>query len=207
MRDLPVIGIVGGVGSGKSTVAAMLRDLGCVVADSDAYARQALGDPAIRDQIIHWWGHEMLSESSGEIDRKRLAAIVFANPDDRRRLETLTHPWIERKRREVFASAPDTAKALVIDAPLLLEAGLDRECDAVIFVDAPAAARQQRVQTSRAWSASQWQEREKAQLPLDEKRRKADHILVNSGDLADLRAAVQRLLGQIVIGWKNRPRA
>ena len=203
----PIIGIVGGVGSGKSTVAGMLRDLGCVVADSDAYARQALHDPAIRDQIVRWWGREVLNETSGEIDRKRLAAIVFANADERRRLETLTHPWIERKRRAMFDAAPDTARALVIDAPLLLEAGLAGECDAVIFVDASAAARRQRVQASRAWTETQWQQREKAQLPLDEKRQRADHVVVNSGDLADLRAAVERVLKEIVDGWKKRSRA
>lgn len=194
----PIIGIVGGIGSGKSTVAAILRDLGCVVADSDQFARDALRDPAIRSRIIEWWGDDVLDPSTGEIDRKRVAAIVFAEPVQRKRLEGLTHPWIERRRREVFANAPADAKALVIDAPLLLEAGLGRECDAVIFVDTPAKIRSQRVSDHRGWSASQWNAREAAQMPLDEKRRMAHHVVVNGGDLKALRAAVARTLDQIV---------
>jgi dephospho-CoA kinase len=201
----PIIGIVGGVGSGKSTVAGMLRDLGCVVADSDQYARDALRDPVIKPQLIDWWSRDILDGESGEVDRKKVATIVFAEPAQRRRLESLTHPWIERRRRAVFAAAPAEAKALVIDAPLLLEAGLAKECDAILFIDAPPDVRSRRVTDNRGWSQSQWNAREAAQMPLDEKRQMADHVVVNGGDLNDLRVTVARTLDQIIAGHGQRP--
>lgn len=201
----PIIGLVGGVGSGKSTVAAMLRDLGCVVADSDLFAREALRDPEIRKNITAWWGSDVLDPRSGEVDRGRIAAIVFADREQRKRLESLTHPWIERKRRELFESHTQAKPpAFVIDAPLLLEAGLAAECDAVIFIDAPADMRERRVQERSHWTHDQWRSREAAQLPLDEKRRRADHVIVNSGDLNGLRAAVARTLAEIAANSKRR---
>lgn len=200
----PVIGLVGGIGSGKSTVALMLREMGCVVADADGFAREALRDPQIKARIIAWWGDEVLDPGSREVDRHKLASIVFGDPDHRRRLEGLTHPWIEQRRRELFAAAPPTTKALVIDAPLLLEAGLERECDAIIFIDAPAGVRARRTAARRGWSESQLLARENAQMPLDAKRRAADHVIVNDGDRAHLRAAVARTLEQIVKRTKPR---
>jgi dephospho-CoA kinase len=197
-HPLPVIGIVGGIGSGKSAVAGILRELGCVVADSDGFARKALLDPAIKREIVSWWGEGVLDRKTGEIDRRAIASIVFSDPAQRQRLESLTHPWIERRRRELFAAAAPTAKALVIDAPLLLEAGLKRECDAIIFVDTPDEARSQRVAATRGWTAAQWHAREAAQMPLDRKRLMADHVVVNNGNLDDLRAAVQRVFARIV---------
>jgi dephospho-CoA kinase len=201
----PVIGIVGGIGSGKSTVGQALRELGCVVANSDDFARQALRDPTIRRQIVKWWGQAVLDPSTGEVDRSRIARIVFANPDERRRLETLTHPWIEAKRRELFDAAPPETPALVIDAPLLLEAGLDRECDLIIFVEAPADLRLRRVMDSRGWTQAQVRDREAAQMPLDAKRARADHVIVNTGDLATLHAATRGVLDKVVAGASRKP--
>lgn len=201
----PIIGLVGGVGSGKSTVAAMLRDMGCLVADSDQFARDALRDPRIRSTIIGWWGNDVLDSATAEVDRGKVAAIVFNDPDQRRRLEQLTHPWIERRRREVFASLEaQQARALVIDAPLLIEAGLADECDAVVFVDAPADVRRSRVHKRSNWTPEQWQSREAAQMPLDAKRARADHVVVNRGDLHELRAAVERTLERIVADGSER---
>jgi dephospho-CoA kinase len=194
----PVIGLVGGIGSGKSTVAGILREFGCVVASADDDARLALRDPAIKQQIVKWWGDAVIDPQTGEISREKLAEIAFANPDELRRLETLTHPWIEARRRELFAHAPSSAPALVIDAPLLLEAGLQRECDAIVFIDAPPQVRQQRVAATRGWSEQHLHAREAAQMPLDAKRAKADHIIVNSGDLRALRPDVQAVLQQVL---------
>jgi dephospho-CoA kinase len=144
----PVIGIAGGIGSGKSTVARVLAELGCVVCDSDALGRAALRDPVIRQELVRWWGDDIV-DARGEIDRGAVAAIVFRDPAERRRLEGLTHPWIEARRREQFAGAPDSATAFVIDAPLLYEVGLDAECDAVIFVETERAIRLDRLRASR----------------------------------------------------------
>jgi dephospho-CoA kinase len=196
-RPGTVIGLTGGVGAGKSTVAGMLADLGCVVVNSDELGRQALRDPAIRDQIVAWWGRSVL-DASGEIDRSAIARIVFAAADERRRLEALVHPWIEARRKQVFASAPRDAPALVIDAPLLLEAGLDRECDAVIFVDAPLRQRQERVRRERGWNEGELARRELTQVSLDRKRSGAHHVVVNDGNLDALASKVRETLQEIL---------
>ena len=192
----PVIGLTGSIGAGKSTVARILGELGCVVVHSDEHARAALRDPAVRDTIVSWWGTDVL-DADGAIDRAAVARRVFSDPAERTRLEGLTHPWIEARRREVFDAAPADAPALVIDAPLLLEAGLDAECDAVIFVDAPRPVRLARV-AERGWDDAELARREDSQLPLDEKRSRADHSLWNDGDLDDLSVRVRTILQNIV---------
>jgi dephospho-CoA kinase len=192
-----VIGLVGGIGSGKSTVARMLADLGCVVADSDASARQALRDPAIKAKIVQKWG-EVILDSGGEIDRSKLASIVFSDPQALKELEGLTHPWVEARRKEVFDAAGPQTPALVIDAPLLLEAGLETQCDAVIFVDADEEIRHQRVQAGRGWDAAELAKREERQISLDQKRRRADYVIQNNAGLGELKEQVRRILSMIV---------
>ena len=191
-----IIGIVGGVGAGKSTVAGILAGLGCVVADSDAMAREALRDPDLRAKILSWWGPAVLDES-GEIDRGVIAGIVFSSAPQRRRLESLVHPWIETRRRALFEQAPPDARALVIDAPLLFEAGLDRECDAVVFVDTDRDRRVARLTGSRGWNEAELTKREKSQLSLDDKRARADYFVINNGDLDELSEQVRRILNEL----------
>jgi dephospho-CoA kinase len=193
----PIIGLAGGIGSGKSTVARLLGELGCIVCESDALARQALRDPQIKSTIVQWWGSKVL-DGEGEVDRAAVAHIVFADADERRRLEQLTHPWIEAKRKAMFEHAPPGTPALVIDAPLLFEAGLDAICDEVVFVDTPLDDRLARVQETRGWNAAELAKRELSQLPLDEKQRRTDHVVSNSGDLTSLAAEVGRVFRQIV---------
>jgi dephospho-CoA kinase len=193
----PIIGLSGGIGSGKSTVAKFLAELGCVVADSDAIAREALRDPHIHATIVGWWGDSVL-DPSGAINRKSIAQIIFEDPQQRQRLERLMHPWIEQRRVQLFEAAPADAPALVIDAPLLLESGLDRLCDAVIFVEAPQETRVRRVMETRGWTPAELHSREIAQMPLDRKRQSADYVLANQGELSDLRLRVEQLLRTIL---------
>ena len=193
---LPIIGLTGGIGSGKSTVARLLEELGCVVSNSDADGRAALTDPLIHETIVTWWGPGVLNET-GAVDRTAVAEIVFNDLSERRRLEGLTHPWIEARRVERFAAAPPDATALVIDAPLLIEAGLHRQCDAVIFVDASLETRLTRLVTTRAWSDAELRRREDSQLPLDVKRSKADYVLRNEDDLTALSTQVRATLETI----------
>ncbi len=192
----PVFGLVGGIGSGKSVVADCWAELGCEVSHSDELVRLALEDPVVKARLIGWWGPRIVS-SEGTIDRKAVAAIVFQDPAERRRLESITHPWIEERRRAAFAGASN-APAYVIDAPLLLEVGLDKECDAVVFVDASRSLREARVASSRGWGPEELARREAAQLPLDQKRARADYVLRNEGDLASLRSEARSLLERML---------
>lgn len=198
MSDRPiVIGLAGGIGSGKSEVAKIMGSLGCVVSDSDAQAQAALEEPAVRDQIVAWWGKDTLG-SDGRVDRARVAKIVFENPVDRRRLERLLHPRVRAARQEAYEKAEQTgAPAVVIDAPLLFEAGIDSECDAVVFVSASAAERQARVKASRGWSDDELARREEAQMPLEDKKALAEYEIVNDGDRESLRERVREVFERI----------
>ncbi len=196
---LPVIGLTGGVGSGKSSVARIMAEEGCLVCDSDALARQAFNDPAIRDAMLSWWGAGVAAPD-GAVDRAKVAAIVFADPAERARLEALTHPWIEARRERLFAAPPPGTRALVIDAPLLLEAGLRDRCDVIVFVDSPLEMRLSRVREARAWDAAEHARREAAQWPLDRKRAAADHVVRNDGSPESLRAQVRAVLDRVRAG-------
>jgi dephospho-CoA kinase len=196
-RRPPIIGLAGGIASGKSAVASLLAELGCAVFDADRAAREVLLLPEVRAQIVSWWGESVLGES-GEIDRRAVAAIVFDDPEARRRLEGLTHPLIEARRLAAVAAVPREAPAIVIDAPLLFEAGLDQACDAVIFVDAPRDRRLARAQSTRGWDELEFVRREESQLPLDVKRSAADHVIENDGDLDGLTDQVREILRKIV---------
>jgi dephospho-CoA kinase len=152
-----------------------------------------LADPAVRDELVRWWGREVL-DPSGAVDRRAVAGKVFADPAERKRLEALLHPRIESARRRTFAAAPPGTRALVIDAPLLLEVGLDRECDAIIYIDSLRVDRLRRLAETRGWDSAELERRESAQWPLDRKRAAAHHVLVNAGNQPALRSEVQKAL-------------
>ena len=192
----------------------MLADAGCVVSDSDALAREAFKDPAVCAEIQKWWGASVL-DLQGNIDRSRVATKIFpavsasdtdrATADrERKRLEDLVHPWIHTRRRALFAQAPATAKALVIDAPLLLESNMQGECDAVIMVDAPISVRLERVQTNRGWTMDELIRRENSQMPLDLKRKLAHHIVNNDANIESLRAQVAQIL-RLILDSQHHP--
>ncbi|MEY2794878.1 MAG: Dephospho-CoA kinase [Planctomycetota bacterium] len=197
----PTIGIVGGIGSGKSEVARAFAALGCEVCNSDDLARRVLAEPDVVTQITSTvpppTGASSLLAPDGSIDRALLARAIFASADVRQRVERIMHPRIEALRRKQFASAPATTVAFIIDAPLLLEVGLDRECDAVVFVDAPTEMREERVARTRGWSREELDRRESAQLSLAEKRQRATDIVRNDGSPAELSASVARTLDTI----------
>lgn len=193
-----VAGLVGGIGSGKSTAARMMADEGCVVVDSDAEARAILLREDVKRELSSWWGAGVIGED-GQIDRREVARIVFADARERARLEALVHPEIKRVRDAVIARVESGGGGIVVvDAPLLFEAGVDRECDVVVFVDAPLEQRAARVR-SRGWVEGELALREAAQMPLDEKRRRSGVVIANDGGQDALRDAVHRL----VEGWRS----
>src|SRR5262245_25756135 len=179
-----IVGIAGGIGSGKSQVARILGELGAIVIDADSMAHAELDSPEVRQTLTNWWGQEIVG-SDGKLDRKRIGAIVFNDPVQRTRLEGLIHPRIAERRDKMIeqASADPAVRMIVMDAPLQYEVGLDRMCDSVIFVDSDAARRAERSEKIRQWSPGELERRENSQMPLDIKRKKADHICSNNSDL------------------------
>ncbi|HRJ49660.1 MAG: dephospho-CoA kinase [Phycisphaeraceae bacterium] len=191
------VGVAGGIGSGKSAVAGVMRDLGCHVSDSDAEARRLLDTPEIRDELTRWWGSSILG-SSGWPDRSKIAEIIFSDASERARLESLLHPLIKQARDRLVSRVREAGGGVVVvDAPLLFESGIDRDCDAVVFVEASDDVRAGRL-SSRRWSPEHLSARQAAQLPLDQKRARSTHIIRNDGDLAHLRRSVESLLKAIV---------
>jgi len=193
-----VLGLTGGVASGKSTVATMLEDLGATVIDADRLAHEALELPKVQRWLRARWGGEVF-DRHGRPDRARIGQIVFADPDALGKLTRLVHPPVIRKIRTLLRETMKKRRCpmVVIDAPLLIEADLDRWCDAVVFIDAARARRAARARSARGWSAAELARREALQRPLDEKRRRALYVLDNNGGRRQLRAAVKRLFHQV----------
>jgi len=199
LNGKPIIGIAGGIGSGKSFVARLFGEMGCCVIHADEQVRQAYQNPEIRKILQQWWGSEIF-KSDGNIDRQAIARHIFTNEADRVRLEQLLHPWIARERDRIMAHAakkPEIA-AFIWDTPLLFEAGLERECDAVVFVDAPPELRQNRLMQSRGWTEDEIIRREKLQWGLDKKKKASHYMVDNTADAAASRSQVREILSRIL---------
>ena len=145
------VGLTGGVASGKSTVAAMLAELGAVVIDADAIAREvvAKGTPGL-DAVVAEFGTELLTVD-GELDRPAMGRLVFGDEDARRRLEGIVHPLVFERYAELEASAPEGA-LVVHDIPLLAESGRAEDFDAVVVVDVPRELQVERMLRDRGWT-------------------------------------------------------
>jgi dephospho-CoA kinase len=178
-----VVGITGGIGSGKSEAARAFARLGAEVIDADRLGHEALREPAVIQRLTERFGEAIL-DRQGQVERARLASVVFNNPEARRALESVTHPVIRRKAEALLAAS--RAPLAVLDAALLFEAGWHEMCDAVVFIDAPDEVRWQRVHGRSGWDEGQWRARESAQLPLTDKRQLADHVLMNGSTPEDL---------------------
>ncbi len=201
----PIIGLAGGMGSGKTHVAAMLREMGCFVIDSDAHVRESYRTPAVLDQLRRWWGPDALMED-GSVNRAAIARRIFASAEERQRLEGLIHPLVRQYRDREMARAALDGKVLafVWDTPLLFEAGLNQDCDAIWFIEADPALRLKRLSESRGWEEAELVRREKFQWPLDKKRNLSDHVLKNTAGAEDLRGQVREALSQLLAKQLNQ---
>lgn len=190
------VGLTGGIASGKSTVAAMLVDLGAVLIDGDALAREvvARGTPGLA-QVVEEFGEGILTPE-GDLDRPALGAVVFADEAARRRLEAITHPLIFERYAELEAAAP--ADALVVhDIPLLAESGRADTFDAVVVVDVPVEVQVERMMRDRAWTREEAESRIAAQASREDRLAIATHVIDNTGSLDDLRARVEEVYADL----------
>jgi dephospho-CoA kinase len=196
-----VIGLLGGVASGKSLVAKQLADLGAEILDGDRAGHEVLLEPEVEDAARRRWGPEIFS-AAGPIDRRALARIVFAptaaGRAELKYLEELTHPKIAlRLKQQAAEMAARGVKLAVLDAPVMLKAGWHRFCDTIVFVEASRETRLNRAR-QRGWSEEDFNVREAAQESLQQKRERADKILDNSGSADATQSQVMRLWHSLV---------
>ena len=190
------VGLTGGIGSGKSTVAAMLAERGAVIIDADAVAREVVepGSEALRE-IADAFGPEVIGVD-GRLDRARLAGIVFSDAAALARLNAITHPRIAARSAELLDAAPLTA-VVVYDMPLLVENGLTQGWDAVVVVDAPEDQRVERL-VEKGLDSEDARRRIMAQASRQERLAAADYVIDNSRDIVDLTGQVDDLWARLV---------
>jgi dephospho-CoA kinase len=190
------VGLTGGIGSGKSTVGALLAEHGAVVIDSDALAREvvAAGSPGLA-AVVDVFGPEVLT-AAGELDRAAMGRRVFADPAARVRLEAVIHPLVRRRAAEIEAAAPTDA-VVVHDIPLLVETGQAGSFDVVVVVDTPVELQIDRLTRERGMTAEEARSRIDAQASRGERLAVADHVVANDSTPAALREAVDRLWKQL----------
>ena len=194
-----VIGIAGGIASGKSLVANQFAELGAVRLDADRAGHQVLRDEDVKHQIR---GHfsEAVIGIDGEVDRAALAKIVF-DPEngvaELKKLEEITHPRIRKILEEqIEAVRSSRCPAVVLDAPVMFKSGWKHFCDVIVFVAVPFGVRQRRAEM-RGWPPGELQRREAAQISLDEKRRQSDYLIDNSQTIEQTFKQVQRIWNQL----------
>jgi dephospho-CoA kinase len=194
---LRVFGLTGGLGSGKSTVAARLRQRGVPVIDADALAREVVapGTDGLAE-VVAAFGAGVLRD--GGLDRARVASIVFGDPAARQRLEAITHPRIQALRDRRLAELTAAGEPLACyEVPLLFERGLDDSLRPVVVVSVPESLQIERARRRDQASEAMVRARLDAQLPLAEKAARADYVIDNSGSIAATEAATDRVLWEL----------
>ena len=188
----PFVGLTGAVAAGKSEALAALDRLGAETLSSDAVVHELLESAEVRDLLAARWGDEVVRE--GSIDRERVGAIVFADPEELRWLEGTLHPLVGARTAEWRQGLPAGARAAVLEVPLLFETGMESLFDATICIVAPAATRAER---AGARGTGELAGREARQLSQEEKAARATYVVRNEGSIDDLEAALEAILSDI----------
>jgi dephospho-CoA kinase len=193
-----VIGLVGAIGAGKSTVARCFQRRGGLVIDADALGHAALENAEVAGKILSRWG-DRVRKNDGSLDRRAIAQIVFALPEERSVLEAMVFPVIGEKCREILmrAQLDPNCRFVVLDAAVMLEAGWKDVADRIVYVDAPRDLRLGRVAARSGWSDAELAAREQSQWPAETKMTHAEAILTNHAEVEDLQNQVDHLLA----GW------
>ena len=181
---IPVLGIIGGIGSGKSSLPRSVRKFRLGILDADSIAHDLLREPEQIGRLVQEFGTGIRG-SDGQISRGHLAEIVFGERPEqlmaRQKLEAILHPAVRKECLRQIQTVPQDVDFIILDAALLLEAGWTDLCDALVFVDTALPLRQARVSASRGWSSGELERRERCQWPVDRKREFADFVIDNSG--------------------------
>ncbi len=191
-----VLGLTGGIGSGKSVVASMFKQLGAEVVDADQLAREVVepGQPALAE-IASAFGRDIIGDD-GRLDRGKLAAIIFADAAARARLNAITHPRIRERMEEEVARRADRPGLLLLDIPLLYENARTSAVEKVIVVWVDADTQLRRLEERNGLSEAEARQRVASQMPLDEKRARADIVIDNSGRQEETRRQVETIYRQ-----------
>ena len=196
--EKPIIAILGGIGSGKSTVAAEFAKLGCKVIDADKIAHELLDRKTVKEEIVGLFGEAVL-DSSGRIEHKKLAGVVFASGDKLDSLNGVIHPLVLARAQELIAqyNRQNQVKAIVLDMPLLVEVGWAKRCDRLIFVDCEQKIRAERAE-KKDFDENQIKIRENFQISLDNKASVADNAVDNNSDFSALVRQVADIFSDIM---------
>jgi dephospho-CoA kinase len=194
-----LVGLTGGIGAGKSTFAALLAERGAQIIDADLLGRDALrpGEDAWK-AVVEQFGDEILAAGSMEVDRKRLAAIVFNDAKQRVALNAIVHPVILRRIADTLDTLRATDEVVVLDAALLVETGLDKDLDAIVVVTAKQEARENRLVLGRGMSRADIKARIAAQAAEADLLESADVVVRNDGNLEQLASEADRVWDRLL---------
>jgi dephospho-CoA kinase len=194
-----IIGILGGISSGKSTVAAEFERLGCGLVDADRIVHELLDTDAVKQRITAAFGQDVLS-ADGRIDRSELAERVFAGSQGVKRCNAIIHPLVFARCEELISdfNGRQEVKAVVLDMPLLAEVGWSERCDKLVFVGCKAEIRAQRGEKKASGSKNKLKKRENFQISLDRKEKIADYTINNNSDFSAVVEQVGRIFSIIV---------
>jgi dephospho-CoA kinase len=197
-RTKPVIGILGALCSGKSTVAAEFAKLGCAIIDADKIAHELLEEPSVKNKVVEFFGERIL-DPQGRVDRKKLGDLVFANGHKLAELNKLLHPGVLERVEQLIEqyNAKNRVKAIVLDMPLLVEVGWAQRCDKLVFVDCKTQLRAKRAKKMGYSGEKQLKIRENFQISLDNKAAIADNILDNNSGFSELTEQVAKTFSYI----------
>jgi len=199
---MPILGLIGGVASGKSYMADLFARRGAAVIDADRLGHEALADPEVKRRLRELWGQRVFC-ADGSVSRPAVAALVFGDDAEaaqrRGQLEAMSHPVIRRLIQERIAEIyrEDPQRLIVLDAAVMLESGWSALCDKLAFVDAPHDLRLRRTR-SRGWTEADFRAREASQLPLAQKRAAANYVIPSGEDDHATVAAMERIRTELI---------